>query len=77
MTDSTVSQSGSDNEILLRLGDFGLGAEHGRAVCSDGLQNMELHREWLEKRREIEQEGETLRERVSQPEAQQEAPIDP
>jgi hypothetical protein len=69
----TVPQSGSDSEILLRLGDFGLGAEHGRAVCSDGLQNVELHREWLEERRVTEQEGETLRERVSQREVQ----IDP
>jgi hypothetical protein len=64
-TANYVSQAGSESEILLRLRKFGLGMEHGRAVCSDGLRNVELHREWLEARREIEQGGETLRERAA------------
>jgi hypothetical protein len=41
-------QAGSQNEILERLGDFGLGEEHGQAVYRGALLNMELHREWLE-----------------------------
>jgi hypothetical protein len=45
-------QAGSKNEVLERLGDFGLGEEHGQAVYRGELQNMELHREWLEEERE-------------------------
>jgi hypothetical protein len=45
-------QAGSENEVLERLGDFGLGKEHGRAVYRGALLNIELHREWLEEERE-------------------------
>ena len=44
-------QAGSENEIVGCLGDFGLGKEHGQAVYRSALQNVELHREWLEEER--------------------------
>jgi hypothetical protein len=46
------TKAGSENEILKRLGDFGLSEEHRQAVYRGALRNMELHREWLEEERE-------------------------
>jgi hypothetical protein len=54
----TILHAGSDNEVLDRLGDFGLGGDHAEIFFGRTLARAELHLEWLRERQVIEQERE-------------------
>jgi hypothetical protein len=50
--------SGSDNELLSRLEDFGLGEMHAYSLLGRSLENREKFSVWLAERLALEQERE-------------------